>query len=334
MIIQCQKCLDVSRDFIVRLCEFYGRQKPTPVSPIWEGVSAAYQADLIQALDSSDIEKSKYLLENIFENNLVFGIGWPRIVANTHPEMWRDAWQKKLTRLAQSIGVIRLQNPEQPEETKQGDQEYWNSLVHQCEFSLGKPMDFKASGKLFGECIGGRCISIEMIESFAILGVIDRYQPDRQEVLEIGAGLGTLGQYLNGYSTSDLPVCSVMHAFLLASSMGEDCIWLCGEDYDEQPIRVLGPQPIQDSHLTNRTLDVVVNQNSMPEMPVSTMIDYLIWINGHLSKDGIFISINHESHNAGQVSVREYAKDILRLENRSMWWLRDGYVCEIWRRKQ
>lgn len=316
--------MEVSPDFIRRLIDFYQRQPVPNVTHIWKSVSEKYHVDLINALDSSDLGKTQTVLENIFSNDLIFGLGWSQIIAESYPDLWRTSLQDKLERLAKSIGVLRYKNPGQPEENVAPPDFSW--LLNMCDREFDKSIDLKGRG--FGESINDRCISVELLEYLAIKRCAELQNKDLNNWFEIGAGLGTLGRLVNHYSTSDLPICSVIHSYLIATSKGESNVWLSGEDYQNQPVRIYGVNPPSDL-----IFDVVINQNSMPEMPVDTMVGYLKWINDHLSPDGFFLSINHESHRGGQVSVNECAKRIMSLTHRSEWCMMPGYVEEIWKKK-
>jgi hypothetical protein len=74
----------------------------------------------------------------------------------------------------------------------------------------------------------------------------------------------------------------------------------------------------------------------MPEMSHDTVEDYLRWIRSVCR--GVFVSINHESkpaYGAGfaQVSVPEIIREIggFELQERYPYWLRRGYVVEVYR---
>ncbi|HEX4466167.1 MAG TPA: hypothetical protein VH025_03195 [Solirubrobacteraceae bacterium] len=82
--------------------------------------------------------------------------------------------------------------------------------------------------------------------------------------------------------------------------------------------------------------DLVLNQDSMPEMSRQIVDDYLDWIGRSCS--GAFVSINHESNvsygdQLAHVRVSDAALplDTFELEERYPYWLRKGYTVEIYR---
>ena len=77
--------------------------------------------------------------------------------------------------------------------------------------------------------------------------------------------------------------------------------------------------------------DLVVNQDSFPEIGKETVLSYLEWIKEHTTN---FLSINHESktpYSGGQhISVSELVMETggINLVQRYPYWLRKGYVTE------
>ena len=80
--------------------------------------------------------------------------------------------------------------------------------------------------------------------------------------------------------------------------------------------------------------DVLVNQNSMPEMPEQAVINYIQWARKNLR--GIFYSYNQEAYSpvggVPQVLVPEIVSRVggFKLFGRNYSWLRRGYVEEIY----
>jgi hypothetical protein len=83
--------------------------------------------------------------------------------------------------------------------------------------------------------------------------------------------------------------------------------------------------------LAGADFNVVINQDSMPELPSSEIKRYLKWIAAHTS--GLFFSFNQETRNGGQLSVPEFTRSMrnLRRLSRHASWDRRGYVEEVYK---
>jgi hypothetical protein len=80
--------------------------------------------------------------------------------------------------------------------------------------------------------------------------------------------------------------------------------------------------------------DLVLNQDSFPEMAPATVRDYLVWIRSCAKR---LLSINHESkppygRDLAHASVPEEIARVggFELHDRYPYWLRRGYVVEVY----
>ena len=111
-------------------------------------------------------------------------------------------------------------------------------------------------------------------------------------VIEIGPGAGRTAFYaycsgLNDYTTVDLPMGIVAQARYLAIALGPDRIWLPGDKFSNQGrIKLLFDLPTRD-------FEIVLNVDSITEMPISVALSYARWIGTHARQ---FLSINHETN--------------------------------------
>jgi hypothetical protein len=109
-------------------------------------------------------------------------------------------------------------------------------------------------------------------------------------ILEIGPGLGRTVFYCNqagltDYTTIDLPLGVVAQAFFLGNALGPDRIWLLGDDPEQAAGRI---RLLPADHPLGR-FDLVVNVDSLVEMPPKTAVDYLQLIS---KSSDLFLSIN------------------------------------------
>jgi len=163
---------------------------------------------------------------------------------------------------------------------------------------------------------------------------------EQPSVCEIGAGSGRTAYWshrlgLRALTLIDLPSVNVVHGYYLLKALPHDRVALYGEPLPAGPegVQIL-PAGAQASAGKGR-FDLVLNQDSFPEMAPVTVRDYLAWVR---ASAGRLLSINHESkppYGSGlaHVSVSEEIARIggFTLEDRFPYWLRRGYVAELYR---
>lgn len=134
------------------------------------------------------------------------------------------------------------------------------------------------------------------------------------------------------YTIIDLPQINVIQGFYLMSSLGGDSVQLFGES-KSAPIRIV-PNTAYKQTVNTSKFDVVLNQDSFPEMSQEVAIEYLEWIAASRKN---LISINHENQPRGTEGNRQNRVSSLFLEikeygliSRQQYWLRRGYALETW----
>jgi putative sugar O-methyltransferase len=159
-------------------------------------------------------------------------------------------------------------------------------------------------------------------------------------IVEIGGGYGgtcywlrkLMGDRVSRYAIVDLPEASVVQSYFLGSAVPESLV-LDGESMSgvNSPIELI---PYFDLDKIDFQPNVLVNQDSMPEMPESEVERYLGW--GSKNLKGVFISFNQEAYSpwAGvpQVHVPTVASrwPEYRRVSRETSWDRRGYVEECY----
>lgn len=150
-----------------------------------------------------------------------------------------------------------------------------------------------------------------------------------KKCLEIGAGMGRATYYAHqlGFqcTTIDLPMAIVSQALFLSAGLGEEAIWMIGDPELPKKNQII-LLPTSEMHtLSNSYFDVILNADSLTEMGYGDAYKYMKFI----EKNGrFFISINHEV-NKFKVSELKDLVPNLKLLSRAPYWLRDGYVEEI-----
>lgn len=157
---------------------------------------------------------------------------------------------------------------------------------------------------------------------------------------EIGAGIGKVAYWswqmgIKDYSIFDLPYISVISAFYLIKSLSPNAVLLYGEESNDSK-NVIKIFPSWYFKNPNRTkIDVILNQDSFPEIDDSIVLDYLTT----MKKTGIeyFLSINQESmgrsmsfeKRQGRVCILADQISGFHRLRRAKSWTRVGYVEEL-----
>lgn len=303
-----------SDEFINRLIQFYaGQPKPT-VSPLWESVMNIYQMPLHLALVSKDAAMVGEILHTLYDGQYVWGLD------DWNEKSNESGWIETLHGLVWAIGIgngnLTL-----------------DEALHGIDDYFGVKVGRAAAGGMVGLLHEGRFIPRKFLESLIVAASLKRIaQWPPAAILELGAGLGFLCSAVNlllpnvTYHTMDLPIASVLQAYMLQACVGENAIWLNGEERHGQPIKIHGLTTIIPY------VDLAINQDSLPEMPEQTQANYLGVIQDALRVGGAFVSVNHEDDRPGERYVRLAMDGIIgmKLKSRHPYWGRVNYVEEVW----
>ncbi|OIN44498.1 hypothetical protein BFL40_29870 [Pseudomonas costantinii] len=247
--------------------------------------------------------------------------------------------------LAESLGILRAETHEQ------GQVAYWRlkfteeQLMDRLEAHFGFRIEAPRCGDPRGIMFGGRFLSREtcshLYSAHRMREIIGRQNPDGPlNVVEIGGGYGGtcywLRKLLDGriarYAIVDLPEAGLVQSYFLGSSAPESLV-LGGEDLEraDSPIQLI---PYFELDKIDFQPNILINQDSMPEMPESEVERYLGW--GAENLKGIFISFNQEAYSpwggVPQVHVPTIAArhPAYRRVSRETSWDRRGYVEECY----
>lgn len=144
-------------------------------------------------------------------------------------------------------------------------------------------------------------------------------------VIEIGPGVGHCAFFAHrvgiDYATIDLPLGIVAQACFLGRAVSPEKIWFEGEaeTRTRDQIRLYSIARLPDDRF-----DVVLNVDSMTEMPLRAALDYADWINRHAR---VFISINHEQNPFRVADIARLKMNIAK-SSRHRWAPRAGYFEE------
>jgi len=121
------------------------------------------------------------------------------------------------------------------------------------------------------------------------------------------------------YTTVNLPLGIVAQACFLGRALGPDALWFAGESDvpSEGRIKLLYSAP-------DRHFDIVLNVDSITEMPAAIAFDYFRWAAGHAR---CLLSINHDKNmfTVAQLAAFSTPNQVLVRRPCPVW---DGYIEE------
>jgi hypothetical protein len=301
-------------------------------------------------LEARDPEALAAYLVNVCRHDAAHGIvqGNQEYAAITGGRAYRRflgrQYKDIVVSLAEAVGCLPLENPEQGDfatNIHQDPGRLMTAVSERLGVDVTPPdvdgglLKLRTSRGLFGD----RDLN-SIYTAYLVAGLVRDAEAPR--VCEIGAGSGRTAYWTrrllpHGAQTIvDLPLVNVVQGFYLISALPDECIVLDGErapDGVTPAIRILPDHAFDE--LRDDRFDLVLNQDSMPEMGAAIATEYLGWIR-HAAD--IFLSINHESSprfgdGRRQISVPELVAEIggLELISRQLYWLRRGYAVEIYR---
>ncbi len=342
-------CERIARAYRTALSE---REAERDLSAIWAGKVGRYYGRLDAALRAGDANALDEQLRWLFRRPVLAGISTPIDYEDpSAPRFWALMAYDRLVSLAEAVGAIRAECPEQGIVGRAFAEDI-DTLPARVESVLGISLDFPRVGAPYGILIGGRLITRETGQHLhaavrlreATAAHLGRSPDDGVDVVEIGGGyagaamwyLRLLPRLVGSYTIVDLPLMNAVQAYFLGQVHGAGALRLFGEEERGQPIRVLPPQVVEDSGGPGPIrADVVFNQDSMPEMGAEAARGYLDWMRAHCS--GIFVSHNQETaapfDGVPQLVVAELTGVVDGFErlSRQPAWVRRGYVEEIYR---
>lgn len=284
------------------------------------------------ALREGDAAGLAALLAPLFQSHLAHGIAMGRTTATLArhaPEIFSAGWCDRLLRLAEALGVEPVRCAEQGDFSRPLER---IGRFARIESALGFSLVFPDVGAPYGVRVGSSILP-EHAFSHAYAAWRIRGLKPGPNLAEIGGGFGGLAWFLRDagllYTILDLPFTNVLQGwFLLKAGLP---VSLAGEP--EAAFRVL---PWWEIHRDAR-YDLVINQDSIPEMPPEAAAMYVARIRRIAP---LFYSVNQEAAAANTEAFRQgVVPDLVardggyRRLSRNLFWLRDGYVEEVYARR-
>jgi hypothetical protein len=325
----------------VELCErlirsFRLASEPTPeeIGPIWGGIVERAYGRMVAAMESPELLAE--FLSTVFGSETVEGMGTGEPPASSESvSVWMMKLLDGLVSLAEMTGTIGAENPEQ-NPSACGLLDGIETLVVNLESAIGVPLSFPLAGGAYGFSVGERLLTMEMPEHLEAAYRVARLYCGNQSgrIVEIGAGFGGTAYWINqivtvaDYGIFDLPFANILQGYFLSKALGFESVSLYGEPRKRVHIEPCGEL------FSSGPADILVNQNSMPEMPQDVALSYLVWASSNIGK--LFYSLNQEC----AMPIGEFRQNIVgklagkipafeRL-SRSPSWVRSGYVEEVY----
>ncbi len=310
----------------------------------WKVLSMNCHRELDGYLRDGDSKSVGKILAKMFRDPVTSGLALGEtayFATKKNPYPAALDWHDKAISFGQAVGVVPLQNPEQGA---------YGNLLHLDSIDVFRRSIERVGlaafppqvGSLFGvQFDSGVVPTNHLFHLYAAYRISTLFSDQQPACLEIGGGVGLLAYVaasmgIRQYCIVDLPLVNVLQGYVLLRSGLADTVQLYGEEppISESRISLLPSNTIDE--VGSRSFDLVINQDSLPEMGYQTMIGYIKSIQ-RISK-GYFLSINQEARASnGSGSSQGWVHDVCRAESgmkllyRAPYWLRKGYAEELYR---
>ncbi len=244
---------------------------------------------------NNSIDITESTLENMADNNLCFGFFGGLYIGNDEASHKARAIFS-IQKLAVELGV-------------DNDLE---SIEKELGFKINLP-DFIGGRKVLqterGIISDRHCHYLWVMKQ-----IIDRFPDRKTRIIEVGAGLGLLGYFLDragykDYTTIDLAYANLCQSYFLYKNLPDRDLILSGEK--ENPFDLKYKDSLKLLHSTDfRDIDrwdIMINMDSLPEMNIEEAIKYIS------SSVPLLLSINRENYNFHVTDLaQKYRKQLYR----------------------
>lgn len=314
---------------------------------IWKLHSANIFAYLYHHINACDARALARLLSETFRSTLTIGMGMGEVeysINRVDPVPYSIIWHDRVHTLCVALGLSNLQNPEQG---ALGTMLQQNSVEAFDRFNayFGNSIRFPQVGACFGVRTQCGIIPLHFLQYlYAAIRMQTICGNKPWNGLEIGGGFGGLAYAAalfgaRKYTVIDLAPVNVIQGYFLLHSEIEKRVVLFGESPRDlpNPIFIACGGHIRD--IPQNSCDVIVNQDSMPEMSQETVVEYLKAIERIGPK--YFLSMNQEARaQAREGAKQNWVFQLCRecgipydLFYRTPYWMREGYTEELYVRK-
>jgi putative sugar O-methyltransferase len=323
------------------------------VSNLWDSILKKNANSIFKILDEKDARKLNVFLGNLFLQNDFWGIGGGELNYTQGSKLTRFCMLSQLAGILEYFGISQRECAEQGAQGRvlQSDLDF---SILELEKKLGFKLDFPRISNAYGMEIGGRFFDLQTLEHiYVTVKAIEALKTsgikDCENILEIGAGFGGACHWINQqidfsrYFIVDLPIANLYQGWFLSNIYGRDKVKLYKDFLSYKHVDNVNKckdiyiiPANSESEIDSRIkFNLAFNENSFPEMPEAAVVRYLNFIAHRL--DGILFSYNHEAIQAingePQVCVSRLVRQTQCLNriSRTLSWVRDGYIEEIYK---
>lgn len=275
-------------------------------------------------------ELTEQNLENMCGTALVTGFGG-------------GGGKEEVVNMAQALGIFGIENPESnafygcryPPKDHMGDLTM-DQVLDRIQDALPFPLKFPPFS---GNCRQGLKTKYgvtsnrHMFYLWVMKRIMELCSDRSSSIIEIGAGFGILAYYMElagykDYTSIDLALINACQTYFLSRNLPNRDIILSGdvqnpfEDTHKAAIKLLHATDF--SMIPDGRYDILVNMDGITEMGIAEASKYI-----HRQCAPMFLSINHE---VNPFRVCEIAQPSMRRVYRYPFWLRPGYVEELYER--
>lgn len=346
-----KSCMDISSRVVSRYQYIEEIKKDSsglvPDESMWGVLRQEHYGELRRLVEQGDVEKLSQYYSKLFRTDAVNGYSY-----GTTFDSAKFRWaylpigiELSVVTLAEQLGILRAETHEQ------GKIAYWRlhyteeQLMDKLESHFGFRIESPRFGDPRGIIFGGRFLVRETCSHLYSAGrMFDLINREcivsNFKIVEVGGGYGGTCYWLrklmrdkvSRYVIVDLPEVSLVQSLFLGATEPKSLV-LDGESIDgvESPIQLV-------SYLDLEKIDfrpnILINQDSMPEMPESEVERYLDW--GSKNLDGLFISFNQEAYSPWAGTLQIHVPTVVskypryRRVSRETSWDRRGYVEEAY----
>lgn len=277
-------------------------------------------------------------LENMSKTELVWGI-YGGYSGNQGSELFNSI---AIAKLAQGLGILGLQNPEGGANPcpivnieKQNDSQLLTKIGKAMRIKIDLP-PFVGGNEIsktdYGIISDRHCAYLWVLKKIMDLLPNNTSSNLRYSVIEIGAGMGFLGYFLDragyfDYTIIDLAYTNALQTYFFHKNLPNRDLILSGDvenPFDKKyrsAIKILHASDFVN--VPSGRFDIMINVDSLTEIPLPEAHAY---VNNDCAK--LLLSVNHEMNNN---RVIEICKPTKNLVYRYPFWIRDGYVEELYK---
>jgi len=331
---------------LVRAWKKANKNESSDGDGLWKLIADAYHRDFINLMREERYAEMAVVLSNMFKTPILNGlcegdIRWKEAKFNANDRI--NQINICIINLGIALGVYPFYNPENNQSFP--SQSVVPEILRRLSELFGHDLCPPQVGGLFGIEYNGKVLNYHNLLYLYAAYKLKNIAPQKYDsCIEIGGGCGMLAynalkyNSVNDYCIIDLPMVNVIQGYLLLKSEFADCVELYGEsDINEKAkgrrLRILPDSSF--AQLPDKSYDIAFNQDSLPEMKNETMDKYLAELPRIAKK--YFLSINHEGCSIHDEFKHGWVHQAIKKHpafhqlTRSPYWLRDGYVEELFK---